>query len=574
MKDDIRAGEQVEVTRQEVYDDYVKWYLQCTDVRPCRDACLLDAAARYLQREPEPSGTFTLFPFYRSLIEAGEPPSTDYGRLVSDFIKAVELLETLCVNLFLQPWKKEIKTLKTFTGPFVYCLLPVFSSSSIQSVLASIGYLPDTDTQQSEYRLSEDANPDRAMLVGFELLLARVECYRLQELLDKDQPGPQKWLELLQRRVQASKLEEPTEKKTKIVDKEEEEEEKKEEADREEVPQCLDSRLAVNPLLKPRPCHLISVDHSIMEMQMTYPDLAIRGRPLLPDKPHRANSTRGSNKAVHTASTSNSSDDSKAAELHRKDSIKDTKAAATTTCSKNFGSRAAEVFGEDGRSSGQTSVPGDAISSNFSNIDDEPSHPQAVSLHITLRAGSTAEKRLKPGETQPTAEPPARKQKQTTADPQNKRPASPGPPSMSSMDEEQELRELAEKMGQLHVHEAKMETKRKEEKERGEESRNKERRKKERKASTEREGEEQNLRRPVIETGPARSHAARRCNRSSQSDPAVMKEQKKPSPLTVSTADRQSCRGGSSGQQDGEDTERAEAGRGEEEQLAHTYVIV
>lgn len=36
----------------------------------------------------------------------------------------------------------------------------------------------------SEYRLSEDANPDRAMLVGFELLLARVEYYHL---LDKDQ---------------------------------------------------------------------------------------------------------------------------------------------------------------------------------------------------------------------------------------------------------------------------------------------------------------------------------------------------------------------------------------------------
>ena len=47
----------------------------------------------------------------------------------------------------------------------------------------------------------------------------------------------QKWLELLQSRVHASKLEEPTEKKTEIVHKEEEEEEEeeKEEAVREEV---------------------------------------------------------------------------------------------------------------------------------------------------------------------------------------------------------------------------------------------------------------------------------------------------------------------------------------------------
>lgn len=43
----------------------------------------------------------------------------------------------------------------------------------------------------SEYRLSEEANPDRAMLLGFELLLARVECSHLLELLEKDQLGPQ-----------------------------------------------------------------------------------------------------------------------------------------------------------------------------------------------------------------------------------------------------------------------------------------------------------------------------------------------------------------------------------------------
>lgn len=50
----------------------------------------------------------------------------------------------------------------------------------------------------SEYRLSEDANPDRAILVGFELLLARLECYHLLELLEKDQLGPQVRSEIIQ----------------------------------------------------------------------------------------------------------------------------------------------------------------------------------------------------------------------------------------------------------------------------------------------------------------------------------------------------------------------------------------
>ncbi|KAG7999850.1 hypothetical protein GBF38_001908 [Nibea albiflora] len=305
---------------------------------------------------------------------------------------------------------------QTFTGPFVYCLLPVFSSSTIQSVLASIGYLLHTD---SEYRLSEDANPDRAMLVGFELLLATVQCRHFLELLDKDQLGPQEWLEVLQRRMEPSKQEEPTEKKTTVVQKEEEK--KKEKADGAEMAPYFDTR---KPQAKPRRCHLISMDHSIMEMQMNYPDLAFR-------------------------------------EL------------------------------------------------------------------------------------------------------QTKRPTSPGPPSLSSTDEEQELRELAERMGQLHVQETKVENKS------GEESTIKERRKKERKVSTEGEAEEQNLRRPVMETGPALSCAASRCTRSSQYDPTVMKE-----PKPVCHPPPQTNGGGSAVQPEGEDSERAEKGRAEEEQLAQSFVIV
>ncbi|XP_076599169.1 uncharacterized protein LOC143328112 [Chaetodon auriga] len=584
MKDGIRTEDQMQVSRQEVYEDYLNCYLQqCTDVRPCRDTCLLKKAAWYLLMEPLPSGTFTMFPFYQALGKGCGALNKDYKKLLSAFIKATELLETICLNLFLQPWKKEIKTLKTFTGPFVYCLLPVLSSSTIQSVLASIGYLPHTDTPQSEYRLSKDANPDRAMLVAFELLLARVECYHLLELLDKDQLGPQKWLEVLQRRVRPTKLEAPTEKKTMIRPKEEVK--KKDEADGKEILPYLDTRLAVNPQPKPPRCHLISEDQSIMEMQMTYPDLAFRGRPLLPDKPHRANTNRSSSKAVHTASSNNYSDDNKAAELPRRGCIKDTEAAATTVCRKNHGSTTAEVFDDSGRSSSSNdrNTPGDTISSRFSNtdgsrVDDELSHPQAISLHITLKDGSMAEQRLKPGEPQPTVDPPTWTQQQTTADLQNKRLANPGLPSLSSINEDQKLRELVERMGQLSVQETKNKLKMKKENKSGEENTNTERMKKERKASTEREAEEQNLKRPMMETGPGLSYAARRWTRSCQSDPAVTKEQKPPtvchpSLLIIRTVDCQSCKGGSTDQQGGEDTERAEACRAEEEQLAQSSVI-
>ncbi|XP_039994828.1 uncharacterized protein LOC120796267 isoform X2 [Xiphias gladius] len=545
MKDGFGAGEQAEVSRQDLYEDYVNCYLQSyTEVRPCRDARLLKKAARYLLRDTEPGDTFTVFPFYQVVGEDREPLSTDCRKHLCAFIKATELLETLCINLFLQPWKKEFRTLKTFTGPFVYCLLPVLNNSTIQSVLASIGYLPHTDGPQSEFRLSEDATPDRAILVGFELLLARVECYHLLESLEKDQLGPQ-------------------------------------------VPLYLDTRLAVTPQPKPRHCHLISADQSIMEMQRTYPDLSFRGRLLVPDKPHQANTSRCSSKAVHTA-IENYSDDNKVSELPKRNCIKGTKVASTSICSKNDGSKADEVLGGNGRSSvcndrnsGGSMSPQNTTSSSFSNndgsrVDDELSGPQAISLHITLRAGSKAEKGPKSGESQLTAGPPASMQQQAAAGIQNKRLAKPELPSLSSLDEEQELRELAVRMGQ----EIKDEVKTKGENKRGEENTNKERRKKEKKASTEGEVEEKIPRKPVMETGPAFSHDTSRCDISSQPYPAVMKEQKQPtlchpSPLTVSAADCQSCKiGGSTGQQEGEDTERAGTGQGEEEQLAQSFVIV
>ncbi|KAL6036230.1 hypothetical protein STEG23_023966 [Scotinomys teguina] len=33
---------------------------------------------------------------------------------------AFSMLETLAINLFLLPWKKEFRSIKTYTGPFVY----------------------------------------------------------------------------------------------------------------------------------------------------------------------------------------------------------------------------------------------------------------------------------------------------------------------------------------------------------------------------------------------------------------------------------------------------------------------
>ncbi|KAK2848622.1 hypothetical protein Q5P01_008456 [Channa striata] len=554
MTDGTGAGEPAGVSRHELSYAYVSAYRQpCAEAGPCRDPQLLGKAAQYLLTEPEPGDTSAAFPLYEALSQNPEIRAPDCRKHLWAVVKATELLETLCVNLFLQPWKKEIRTVKTFTGSFVYHLLPVLSSSAIKSVLASIGYLPHTDTP-SEFRLSEDANPDRAMQVGFELLLARVQCLNLLELLEKDQLGPQECLDFLQRKMIPTKPREPVEKETTLEPKEEGT--KKDETDKKEVSLYLEPRLALPPQPKPWRCDQNSVDQSIMEMQRNYPDLAIRGRPLVSDKPHQANSSRSSSsKDVRTAS-----DDGRVTELLKKDI-------------KNNGSKADEVLGCDScndRKNCDGTGQGNTISSGTEGgrVDDELSGPQAISLHLTLRTGSKTEKSLKLREPQPATEASSWMQQEAAADAQNKKPEL---SSLSSVDEDQDLRDLAERMGQVHVEETKEEMS----SGRGEVNKSTERRKKGRKTSIQGESEEHNLRKPVMETGSAVGHDSCRYSRSSQSAHAVIKQQTQasvcyPSALNISRA---SCES-SIRQQEGEEGGGADTAHGEEEHLAKSFVIV
>ncbi|XP_030011060.1 uncharacterized protein LOC115433735 [Sphaeramia orbicularis] len=512
MKDAVGAGDQVEVSRQDVYEDYVNNYLHlCTEARPCRDDRLLSRATQVVVRDPEPAQTYTLFPFYQVVMENSAALRRDCKKHLSTVIKATELLETLCINLYLQPWRKEIRTVKTFTGPFVYCLMPVFSTSTIQSVLASIGYLPQTNVSPpSEYRLSEDANPDRALQMGFELLLARVQCLYLLKLLDQDQLRPQEWIEALQMKSKEhteNKTTEPMEEEQKK--KEEEEKEEEEDTQRKQVSMSLDPKPAVNPKPKPRRSHLYNVDQSLMEMHRNYPDLSIRGRPVLQDKAPRG-SSRSSSKAAHAASTLIHSDHSLAAQLVDKDPGESSRAAAAAALATGQSElfKATEVVGHGHRSNDGISTTGsNNNSSGGGRLDHELSGPLAMSLHITLRTGAGSEQKPKPGEDQSMAEPLVMTQQHSAEEQQNKRPTRADLSSVSSVDEAQELRELAQRMGQLHVSDGADEPKKMLEED----------------DPTERK----NCLRPRMKTASEWSRGGRRSSRSSQSEQRLM-EQRQP----------------------------------------------
>ncbi|KAJ7311975.1 hypothetical protein JRQ81_006300 [Phrynocephalus forsythii] len=101
------------------------------------------------------------------------------GLVLRNLGKAFEFLELLCVNLFLLPWRKEIKSLKTFTGNFVYYVQSVLPEELVTRLLEEIGYVP---TNSTEFSLVKRLNEEDAEQAAFELFLARIGCEELLEM--------------------------------------------------------------------------------------------------------------------------------------------------------------------------------------------------------------------------------------------------------------------------------------------------------------------------------------------------------------------------------------------------------
>ncbi|KAG8143993.1 hypothetical protein E2320_001124 [Naja naja] len=107
--------------------------------------------------------------------EAGSSAAAVFRKLSQAF----GYLELLCVNLCLSPWRKEIKSLKTFTGNFVYYVKSILPESVVQQLLSEIGYVA---TSATEYSLVRKLNEEEAENTAFEIFLARIECENLLEV--------------------------------------------------------------------------------------------------------------------------------------------------------------------------------------------------------------------------------------------------------------------------------------------------------------------------------------------------------------------------------------------------------
>ncbi|XP_069507290.1 spermatogenesis-associated protein 2 [Ambystoma mexicanum] len=93
--------------------------------------------------------------------------------------RAIEVLETVGINLFLYPWKKEFKTIKTYTGLFVYTVKSTLREEDIKQILSYMGYEHEMG---SGYKLKDLVDTTHVKRVSFELFLARVECELLLDI--------------------------------------------------------------------------------------------------------------------------------------------------------------------------------------------------------------------------------------------------------------------------------------------------------------------------------------------------------------------------------------------------------
>ncbi|XP_071423849.1 spermatogenesis-associated protein 2-like protein [Pithys albifrons albifrons] len=107
-------------------------------------------------------------------------------RALRALLKALELLELLSLNLLLCPWRREFRSLKTFTANFVYYIQSVLPDDVVKTVLEKIGYVATTAT---EFSLVKKRNNEETKQTAFEIFLARIECETILEMTVEEKHG-------------------------------------------------------------------------------------------------------------------------------------------------------------------------------------------------------------------------------------------------------------------------------------------------------------------------------------------------------------------------------------------------
>ncbi|XP_055401258.1 spermatogenesis-associated protein 2 [Bubalus kerabau] len=163
--------------KDDLFRKYVQFHESQGDATPGSDESLRAAASTLLSlHKVDPCYRFRLIQFYEVVESALRSLRSSSLRALRC---AFSVLETVGVNLFLCPWKKEFRSIKTYTGPFVYYVKSTLLEEDIRAILSYMGYMPELGTA---YRLKELVETLQVKMVSFELFLAKVECEQMLEI--------------------------------------------------------------------------------------------------------------------------------------------------------------------------------------------------------------------------------------------------------------------------------------------------------------------------------------------------------------------------------------------------------
>lgn len=173
--------------KQDILMDYVAYYgtkWSEGKLLICNETTIKTRAKHFLESGACPAERFSKLSFYSIAENCLQMKKEPGDNIFKNLIKALEFLELLCINLFLSPWRKEIKSLKTFTGNFVYCVQSVLPDNVVKTILEKIGYIATTAT---EFSLVRKINEEETKETAFEIFLARIECETILEMTNEAQ---------------------------------------------------------------------------------------------------------------------------------------------------------------------------------------------------------------------------------------------------------------------------------------------------------------------------------------------------------------------------------------------------
>ncbi|XP_055269201.1 protein BEAN1 [Moschus berezovskii] len=165
-------------------EDLISFYLDRAgegQLGVCRQAALTSRAQQLLDTGPP----LQLYLPEEVAPDSGAPCSAQ--QIDHKLVQALEFLELVSIHLLLFPWRKEIRSLKTYTGSFAYWVRPVLSEHTLHTLLGRLGYVA---TSEVEFSLVQAISEEDTKQMVFEIFLTRVACEAILRTPGRQLLGP------------------------------------------------------------------------------------------------------------------------------------------------------------------------------------------------------------------------------------------------------------------------------------------------------------------------------------------------------------------------------------------------